>query len=442
MQRVYGLDKVSEISNKLSLPSWWIESVLVEHFECRRFAEDGELWTFDFTRITGKNLDDISRIKVVIPHYFLLQNVRPQDIARRMTLLMVGAPVIPLDEADLIPEGLVNNTAFPSPMRNDISVWDPKLAFHQTAIVYDGGIFYQWRVAEMDKILGSNSGWFKSDLFELKDLYYIYQKLQAYRNSGELKNPNSKLRESIANDYQKLELVRQPLRRKILEYHAEHKDNYDIELAKVPDPPRLSLFEAVKLTKEGYYVKTHMEPLFLRSAIRNLQRARAARKKMVQTPDDEEALLDEIEYSAMCIISATNCLESYINYIIAKYLEKESTVFDDTSSHRQKWLWVPLALSIPFKFKVDEPPFSDFSNLVKWRNNIIHHIAAYNRVRGPISHTANQFNLENAELSLRVVIKMISKLCENSVIPLPQWLRDDIGSVDYWNEVSSFLKGV
>jgi hypothetical protein len=232
MQRVYGLDKVSEISNKLSLPSWWIESVLVEHFDCRRFAEDGELWTFDFTRITDKNLDDISRIKVVIPHYFLLQNVRPQDIARRMTLLMVGVPVIPLDEADLIPEGLVNNTAFPSPMRNDISVWDPKLAFHQTAIVYDGGIFYQWRVAEMDKILGSNSGWFKSDLFELKDLYYIYQKLQAYRNSGELKNPNSKLRESIANDYQKLELVRQPLRRKILEYHAEHKDNYDIELAK------------------------------------------------------------------------------------------------------------------------------------------------------------------------------------------------------------------
>ena len=327
-------------------------------------------------------------------------------------------------------------------MHNDISVWDPKLDFHQTAIIYDGGIFYQWKVAELYKIPGSNSGWFKSDLFELKDLHSIYQKLHTYRNSGELKKPNSKLRESIANDYQQLELVRQPLRKKILEYHSEHKENYDIELAKVPDPPRLSLFEGVKLTKEGYYVKTHMEPLFLRSAIRNLQRATAARKKMVQTPDDEEALLDEIEYSAMCIISATNCLESYINYIIAKYLEKESKVFDDTSSHRQKWLWVPLALNIPFKFKVDEPPFSDFSNLVKWRNNVIHHIAAYNRARGPRSHTANQFNLENAELSLKVVTEMISKLSENSVIPLPQWLREDIGSVGYWNEVSSFLKGM
>jgi hypothetical protein len=131
------------------------------------------------------------------------------------------------------------------------------------------------------------------------------------------------------------------------------------------------------------------------------------------------------------------------NYILSLIsLENESKVFDDTSSHRQKWLWVPLALNIPFKFKADEPPFSDFSTLVKWRNNVIHHIAAYNRARGPRSHTTNQFNLENAELSLIVVTEMISKLSENSVIPLPQWLREDIGSVGYWDEVSSFLKGM
>src|SRR5438093_5011367 len=101
--------------------------------------------------------------------------------------------------------------------------------------------------------------------------------------------------------------------------------------------------------------------LFFRSAIRNLKRARTPRNKLLKSPDDEEALLDEIEYSAMCIIASTNCLESYINYIIMKYLEKESKVFDDTISHRQKWLWVPLVLNLPYKFKVDESPFSDFS---------------------------------------------------------------------------------
>jgi len=441
MEKVYAREMVMEISNKLFLPTWWIESVLVEYLDCRRYAQNGELWTFDFAGIKSVNLEDIRNKKVVIPQYYLLQNVRPQDIALRMSLLSIGAPVIPLDEADLIPEGLVNTTAFPSPMHNDISLWDPKLDFHQTAIVYDGGIFYQWRVADFYEIPGRHYGWFKSDLFDLNELFNINQKLQEYRNSGELKKPTPKLRERIVNDYQTLELVRQSLRDKIFQYHIQKKGKYDVGLAKVSDPPRLSLFEAVKLTDDGYYVKTHMEPLFLRSAIRNLQRAKAARQKIIQNPENEEALLDEIEYSAVCIISATNCLESYINYVIAKYLEKESKIFDDTSSHRQKWLWVPLALNIPFKFKVDESPFSDFSNLVKWRNNIIHHIAAYNRARGPRSHTANQFNVENAELSVRIVKEMISKLSENSIVPLPQWLLLDVGSVGYWNEVTAFFKG-
>ena len=43
MQKVYGQDMVDEISNNLSLPSWWIESVLVEYFDCRRYALDGEV---------------------------------------------------------------------------------------------------------------------------------------------------------------------------------------------------------------------------------------------------------------------------------------------------------------------------------------------------------------------------------------------------------------
>ena len=115
MQIVYARDKIRELSIKLSLPTWWTESVLVEYFDVRRYAEDGELWTFDFSSITDENLEDIPKCKVVIPQYYLSENVRPEDIARRMSLLMVGAPVTPLDEADLIPEGLVNNTSFSVP---------------------------------------------------------------------------------------------------------------------------------------------------------------------------------------------------------------------------------------------------------------------------------------------------------------------------------------
>lgn len=183
-----------------------------------------------------------------------------------------------------------------------------------------------------------------------------------------------------------------------------------------------------------------MEPLFLRSAVRNYEKAKAARKKRVENPDDFESLLDEIEFSIVSIISATACLESYIDYVIGKYLPKESKVFDDTSSPRQKWLWVPQALNIPYKFKADEPSFSDFSSLVKWRNNAIHHKANYYRARGSISHTANQFNLENAELTIKVVREMVTKLSDNSPVILPHWITAHNASAGYWDEVSSHLK--
>jgi len=429
--KVYGIERVTKIAESLSLPYWWVESVIVEYFDCRRYAENGELWTFDFNKFDEKLIDTILDKKVIIPHYYLVQNVRPEDLAKRTLIAMIGLPYVPLDEADLIPEGLVNKTCFPSPVRNDISVYDQKLDFNQTAIVYDNGIFYQCKIAEFYEIPSKHYGWWKSDLFDLGELFDINRKLQDYRNSGVLKKPTPQVIDEIQKDYEKLEEIREKLRWKILEYHDKKKLDYDPTDVDVPKPPMLSYFEAVKLTKDGYMVKTHMEPLFLRSAIRNLQRARTARQKRDTNPDDYEALLDEIEYSAMCIISATNCLETYINYVISKYLPEESKVFDDTAAHRQKWLWVSAALNLPNRFKPNEPPFSDFSNLVKWRNNAIHHIPEYRRARGTVSHTFNQFNMENAELAVRIVKEMVTKLSENSPIPLPVWIKTDMGSAEY-----------
>jgi len=48
--------------------------------------------------------------------------------------------------------------------------------------------------------------------------------------------------------------------------------------------------------------------------------------------------------------------------------------------------------------------------------------------------------MENAELAVRIVKEMVTKLSENSPIPLPVWIKTDMGSAEYWDEVSNYLK--
>lgn len=439
MLEIINREQIIPICEKLQLPIWWVESVIVEYFPCRRFGEDGELWTFDFTNINDY-IAQIPEKKVIIPNYRLVQNVRPNDLAQRGLITMIGLPVTFLDEADLIPEGLANYTCFPYPMRNDISVWDPKLEFQTTSVILDDGVFYQWTIGKSYEISEEHRLWFTSNLFDLTELDKINRNLQKFKNSDEIKNPNHVFIKKINDEYDNLETEREKIRKKIFEFHEKNKSKFNPKDAIVPKPPMLSYFETVKLTENGYQVKTHMEPIFLRSAIRNLHRAEDARSKRDSNPQDYDSLLDEIEYSAMCIINSTNCLETYINFIIRKYLPEESKIFDDTSSHRQKWIWVPTALCLSQKFNPSEPPFSNFSNLVKWRNNAIHHVPEYQKARGNISHTFNQFNLENAELAVKTVKDMIISLSMDSKIPLPRWMKTDMGSAEYWDEVRNYLQ--
>lgn len=438
---VHGYKKIQEIAEKFSLPEWWIESVIVEFFPCRRFAEDDKLWVFDFDMLSDEHINQITDKKVVVPNYYLVQNIRPKDLAAKTTISLIGLPFITIEDADFTPEGLVNSTGFPF-FSNPIEVWDHKLGFNYKAIVLDNGIFYQWTVSEKKDLPGQPRHWYKSDLFSLDELFTINEELQEYRNSPDIKQPDSEFISKIEDAYNRLDIIREPLRTKILEYHNARKTEFDPTTVNVPNLPMLSYFDAIRLTEDGYQVKTHMEPLFLRSAIRNLKRAEEAQKKREENPDDYYALLDEIEYSAMSIISATNCLESYINFIISKYRPKESKIFDDTTSHRQKWLWFPTAMNLSEKFDPEEPPFSDFSLIVRWRNNAIHHKAKYERTRGSVSHTYNQLNVDNAKLAIQTVRDMVRFISKDDKVSLPRWIKTDMGSAEYWDEVRTYLKSI
>jgi hypothetical protein len=194
--------------------------------------------------------------------------------------------------------------------------------------------------------------------------------------------------------------------------------------------------------KDGYQVKTHTDAIFYRSAIRSLEKASTARKQEKDPQKEHDALIDEVEYSAMCIIASVTCLESYINFVIDKYVTPEmKSIFEESMNLRQRWLLVPLVLQLPFRFNGAEDPFKAFSELVSRRNRAIHYQAVFRNTyihktseyKGSGSHTYSEFNLENSKKAIRIIRQMVSKLSEDGKVPVPAWL-------DGWREARYILK--
>lgn len=431
-------DIVAKISEHLKLPTWWVESVIVEYLPCRRYGESGKLYTFDFGLLTDKDIDEIPEKKVVVSRKILVQNVRSNDLNAHWLLLLAGLPCATFEESGLIPEGPANSTHYPL-VTNSLSVNDPKQGFWNQAIVYDSRIFYQWTVAEPYQIEGKPNLWYKSDLFDLSKLDSINNDLREYAHQAHLKSLTPKLVQQTKDKYAELENERDIIRNKIWQEHIKRKPEVTVTDTCVSKPPRLSYFDTVKLEGKRYYTKTQMAPLLLRSAVRNLHKAKEANKQIKANPNDHDALLDEIEYSAMCIINSVNCLEAYINYVIAKHLEEEFKTLEDRKRIVKKWLWVPDALNLQ---KCPSPLFKRFENLVASRNGIIHPDSKFDKAKGKRSHVANELNVRNAEKAVKVVKDMVESLSADNTIQLPLWIKTNLPSATYWNDVRDHLKQI
>jgi hypothetical protein len=131
----YRLRLINKLVRKYNLPPWWVQSVIVEYFPCRRFLENESLWTFDFKLINDKLIETLPIKHVVIPEYYIVQNIRPEDFRQRLLLTAFGSnPVAEMDEKDIYPDGVLNESCFPV-LGNSIDVWDPKLGFHIHAVI-------------------------------------------------------------------------------------------------------------------------------------------------------------------------------------------------------------------------------------------------------------------------------------------------------------------
>jgi hypothetical protein len=102
--------------------------------------ENGSLWVFDFTIFDDKSITKIIDNAVVVPDYYVVQNIRRQDFVEGLQQSVLGgSPVAEMKEKDMYPEGILNDTCF-TVLGNPIDVWDPKLNFYTHAVVLNSGL--------------------------------------------------------------------------------------------------------------------------------------------------------------------------------------------------------------------------------------------------------------------------------------------------------------
>jgi len=422
---IFGLDKITKILNLTKLPEWWIRGLFVEYLDCRRFFYDEELWTFDFDLPTAEQVKLVLDKKIILPGYFIVQNIRPDDLGRRTALGSVGSIIAPILREVIFPEGKLNDSAFPF-YGNELVVWDWKLTLHGSVVVNDDGQLYCWKIAELDK------GKFESSLFDTNGIESVYEGLKKIRTQENFANPFNELKQQASELYQKLELEREKIRQTLWDYHLKRKnETKDNPVTGIP--PKLTEFDTIDIEDGKYVIHSVLEAILYRSAIRNYKMC-----KTIKDGGDQGTGQDilEIEYAMMTIVVAVGCLESYVNKIIKENNPKRQ----DLQNLREKWRLIGKDLNgeneLFYKLK---KPHSDFCKMVDWRNKVMHNKVEFLMPIRNESPTKAIFSYENAKLAIITTKNMIQTLCNNTKIDEPRWIGKPGGSGGYWDDTFSDL---
>jgi len=423
MERRYsilGLERIKKLSEKCGLPVWWIRGLFVEYLDCRKFFEDGELWTFDFNMPTDEQVESVLQRKIILPGYSIIQNIRPDDLGRRTALGSVGSVIAPIRREVIFPEGTLNESAFPF-YGNDLVVWDWKLTLHGSVVVNDDNQLYCWKIAELD------GGTFKSSLFDTTGIETVYGELKELRTQEHFANPSDELKQKAGESYKKMEIEREKIRQILWAYHLKRK-NETKDNPVIGTPPKLTEFDTIDIGDGKYVVHSVLEALLYRSAIRNYKLCKA-----VHDGGDKgtgQNIL-EIEYSMMVIVASVGCMESYVNMLIKENNPKRLRL----QNLRKKWRLIAKDLNDGEElFDELQQPHSDFCKMVDWRNKVMHNKVEFLTPIGDQSPTSAIFSYENAKLSIETTMKMIQQLCKNTKIDEPRWMGKPGGSGGYWDE--------
>src|SRR5215213_6601651 len=85
-------------------------------------------------------------------------------------------------------------------------------------------------------------------------------------------------------------------------------------------------------------------------------------------------LREEIEHSAVAIVSTVTCLDTYLNSVFEDKITSND-LLDSLKSMGpvQKWYNAPSLLGSSTGFNFDSSPMSDFRTIVKYRHKLIIH---------------------------------------------------------------------
>ena len=429
---VKGSRCVQTIADRFELPEWWVEAVLVEYYPCREFLEGEEVWLFNFD-LVDDSISSLPSKKVVVGDHTLFHNIKAEDLKLRILMGLVGDPISPAStkKSTIIPEGPVNSYYIPMSF-NAIDVLDPKLGFSDRAVVFDSGTFYQWTIAETYPIKGTHQVWWKSLLFDLNGLKAINDKIQKNRNTVVTEENKQTLKEELRKLYEELDGVREPIRQKIWEYHeAERKRQTSTPQLSDKYPPLLTPLDSVTLQEGKYRIRTYLDSLLYRAALRQLNLAKEAAKERTTEKVAHQKIIDEIEASVMCILCAHCCLEAYINSVIQDHCANYSNIVARMSVV-QKWFMTPCLLGSNDCFVLERPPFSEFVKLNSWRNDITHFkhkwekVARVDGITDKVGRAYAICNASNAQQTVDIVRVMIERLTSKINIPKPMWLEPDV----------------
>ncbi len=141
-------------------------------------------------------------------------------------------------------------------------------------------------------------------------------------------------------------------------------------------------------------------------------------------------------------ILTTATLEAFINKIAKLQLKGKNLDHFEKISIEAKWLFLPKILGLP-GFELGKQPFQRFSNLMKYRNNLVHYKGLKEKWEfGGVPKFIRKLGLtlHDSEDSIKAVQELTKQLSQQLGYDDPYWLRSDLNEMSYF-DLANFVNG-
>lgn len=216
-------ENIIDVSSKLKLPYWWVESVAIEYLNCREFAARGEIWTFNFELISKQDLiKAVQTEKIVVSSPIMQYPPLGENLLNSLKNYFLGQDY---DGDVSVIEGPVSRNGFPDDVEF-LDFWDPLLSFCEYFQVYDDEKFWQWKIAESITIKGEPySKWISSEI-DLTPINEMDVKLRNLRDNiikpGEQGHAEFKL--DVEGYYTEFKSIRRGIFSNLWKIHLKNRD--------------------------------------------------------------------------------------------------------------------------------------------------------------------------------------------------------------------------